>query len=245
MASTRASETSLDWPYDSGAGGDVGEVRHADEAEPVHRLLAGLDLARLTDPAAEQQLAEVLAGLLLHGQHHVLQARDPADEAHVLERAHQSHAGHLVGVQPDQLDAVEQHRARVGPDEPGEQVEDRGLAGAVRADERGDGALAQLDGEVVGGDDAAEALADAVRLSTIGASCQRALAVSLSDELGVVAQSGARLVHRDRAGRHPVVDHLDAAAFGLPLAVIQRQIEKPSGSAPCGRSRISTTRARP
>ena len=67
--------------------------------------------------------------------------------------------GDLVGRQPDEFLAVEEDRAAVGLDEAGEEVEHRGLAGAVRADERGDRALAQLDVQVVGGDDAAEALA--------------------------------------------------------------------------------------
>ena len=92
------------------------------------------------------------------------------------------------GVEPDQLLAVQQDRARVGRDGAGEQVEHRRLAGAVGADEGGDRALAQLDGELVGGDDAAEALATrSTSARTTGRLVPRPLAaVLLGDrQLGV------------------------------------------------------------
>ena len=113
------------------------------------------------------------------------------------------------GVEPDELLAVELDRAGVGRDGAGEQVEHRRLAGAVGADEGGDRALAQLDGEVVGGDDAAEALADT-------------FAVCEHDRRLVPAPARAGSPRRSAARRrscsatcatvwrHPVVDHLDA-----------------------------------
>ncbi len=51
-----------------------------------------------------------------------------------------------MGRKPRQVDAVEPDFPLIGPHDPGEAVDQGGLAGAVRADERGD--LAALDREV-------------------------------------------------------------------------------------------------
>jgi hypothetical protein len=55
-------------------------------------------------------------------------------------------------------------RAAGGLDEPGHQVDGRGLAGAVRPDEAQQLALGQLEAEVVDGKDAAEALEERLEL---------------------------------------------------------------------------------
>ncbi len=105
----------LGLPVRQGAGRHVGEVGHADEAQPVHRLQSRVSLLDGDDtPVGERQRGEVLAGLVLHRHHHVLEARQPVEQPHVLERAHQALARHLVRVEPDQLVAVQLHRAGVG-----------------------------------------------------------------------------------------------------------------------------------
>ena len=52
---------------------------------------------------------------------------------------------------------------------------------------------------------------------TTGASCQTRSRVFSRADFGLVGQAGARLVHGGRAGRLPVVEHLDADLLGLAL----------------------------
>ena len=192
--------------------------------------------ARLTLPCCDGQRAEVLARLVLHGHHHVLQARQAVEQAHVLERADHALAGDAVGVEADELVAVEEDRARVGRDGPGEQVEHRRLAGAVRADQGGDRALAQLDGELAGGDDAAEALADTFDVcSTTGASCH-----ARSRRFSSATSAARRRCARRRCAPWPAPSRRPSRRGSCrrvrrgPTAIS----ENPSGRAPCGRSRI-------
>src|SRR5216683_562833 len=60
--------------------------------------------------------------------------------------------------------AVEDDAAGVGGDEAGEQVEERGLAGAVGAEDAGDLAGLEREGDVLHGGEAAEALGEALDL---------------------------------------------------------------------------------
>ena len=64
-------------------------------------------------------------------------------------------------VQDGDVTVVEEHPAGVWPLDAGQTVEQRRLAGAVRADERGDRARRGLDRDVVDGGQAAEPLDDA------------------------------------------------------------------------------------
>ena len=67
---------------------------------------------------------------------HVFQYEEVWKQPDVLERASDPRAQHLVRRQPQQLDIVEADAAGVGRSEPGDDVEQRRLAGAVRADHR-------------------------------------------------------------------------------------------------------------
>ena len=77
-------------------------------------------------------------------------ARDA--EPHARMRAH---AGDVVAVEQDLAGTRRQHA--------GQQIDDRGLAGAVRADQRMARALLDLERHIVGRDDAAEALFEMIR----------------------------------------------------------------------------------
>src|SRR5690606_2127073 len=70
--------------------------------------------------------------------------------------------GDLVGPQPGQVVPVEGPGARLGPVEAGEEVEERGLAGAVRPDQRGDHAPLDLEVLDVDGLQAPERAGDPV-----------------------------------------------------------------------------------
>ena len=101
-------------------------------------------------------------------EHDVWQAAQPLEEADVLEGPHHAEPGDGVGLEADQLLAMQLDRAPVGLDERGEKVEHRGLARAVRTDQRGDHTLAQRHAELVGGHDAPEALRELLDLEGDG-----------------------------------------------------------------------------
>ena len=110
-------------------------------------------------PGPHQQRGDPLADLVLHAEGDVLAAASgagtgarPGTSAPCRRRAI------LSGPRPSSSWPRRRDRPAVGPDEAGEEVEDRGLAGTVGPDERHDHALAQGEREVVGGHDATEAL---------------------------------------------------------------------------------------
>ena len=74
--------------------------------------------------------------------HHVFQRRHVAEQADVLERARDARLDDPVGLEPDQIAAVEFELAAVRHVKPGEHVEQRGLAGAVGTDQAVDLAAA-------------------------------------------------------------------------------------------------------
>ena len=99
-----------------------------------------------------------MAGMGLHRQRHVLDGRELAQHGGDLERARQPqpHAG--MDRQSGDVAAGEVDGAGVGPQVAGELADQGRLAGAVGTDQGMDLALAHLDREIVGRDQAAEAL---------------------------------------------------------------------------------------
>jgi len=92
----------------------------------------------------------------------ILQHAQPLERLHDLEGAADTGVADEVGPQPRDLPSVEAHAAGVGPVDAGDHVEDRGLAGAVGSDQGVDGTGRHVEGDVVHGAQAAEALADPV-----------------------------------------------------------------------------------
>ena len=137
----------------------------------------------------------------------------------------------LYGGDTVQRLAVERPGARVGLVEAGEQVEEGGLAGAVGADQRGDGAALDLDVVDVDGGEAAEPADDAV---------------GDQDRVGL---GGARLAWRRRRGRPSAA----CLASWSSVASQRRQAGQRASSAisfrspkiPCGRKIISSIRPSP
>ena len=129
---------------------DVGEVKTledfdgfghqvrpaADDAPPVEALAAPFG-DRQTDGLERRQVAEQLVDL------------EGADDA-------EPHA--LVGGNIGDVLAVEQDASAARLHHAGEQIDQRGLAGAVRPDQSVAGALLDAQRHIVGGDDAGEAL---------------------------------------------------------------------------------------
>ena len=79
-------------------------------------------------------------GAAMLPRHDVFEHAHLPEQPHVLERAGDAGARHLTGLQRQRLGAVEDDAAALRLVEAGDAVEERGLAGAVRADEAGDGA---------------------------------------------------------------------------------------------------------
>ena len=152
----RAISSSLRWPPERLAAKSSALASSLNLVSRLDRPL--LDLVVLLAPeAGDEARPEVLAALALRAELHVLEHREQAERLGQLEGAHLAHAGDLERRDAGERRAVEGPRAGVGLVEAGEQVEQRGLAGAVRADERRDGAARDLEVLDVDGREAAEA----------------------------------------------------------------------------------------
>ena len=88
--------------------------------------------------------------------HHVVDHAHVEEEPQRLERARYAALRDRVRRQPTRLVAVEQDLAGFGPVDPGDQVEQRRLAGPVRPDHADDLVLVDDEVEVVDHDEAAE-----------------------------------------------------------------------------------------
>ena len=97
--------------------------------------------------ASQEREGELLALLIRCAEQHVVHHAHLAERLGQLEGPHHPHLGNLVRRHAADFGAVELPLAGVGFVEAGEQVEEGGLAGPVRADERRDDA--PLDFEVV------------------------------------------------------------------------------------------------
>src|SRR5688500_12772993 len=89
-----------------------------------------------------------------HGQ--VLGHRERREDPSVLERAAEAVTSPAVGGPRRHVLPAEDDPAVVGLEETGHEVEDGGLAGAVRSDQTEDLAWRELEGHVVDGADATE-----------------------------------------------------------------------------------------
>ena len=98
----------------------------------------------------------------MHPDEHVLEGRHVLEEPNVLKRPADSALGDRVGRLAGHVLAVEHDPAGGRPVDAGEHVEERGLARAVRADQRNDRAARNREVDVVRGDETAELLADMV-----------------------------------------------------------------------------------
>ena len=116
------------------AGLVVGQALHVKDVEQLHGALVRLGLATPVGGRA-QDAGERGVGLGVVQAHlDVVLDRHGVEQADVLERAGDAHAVDLVDGLAAGVVAVEQDGAARGRVHLGEQIEDRGLAGAVGAD---------------------------------------------------------------------------------------------------------------
>jgi hypothetical protein len=144
-----------------GARRIAGVAGDADVVEQLHRALADRALLVALGAGLEHGAPDPGARAHVTADHHVLERAHLAEQPDVLEGAGDARARHCVHRRWLVGPAGELEAAGVGRVEPGDHVEEGGLAGAVGADEAVD--LAALDAQPDVGQrlQAAEALADA------------------------------------------------------------------------------------
>ena len=103
--------------------------------------------------------------------HHGLQHRQMREQADVLERARDAAQRAPRGARVGDDVALEGDLPAIGREHAGHQIEERGLAGAVRSDQRMDVAARDLHAQIVQRIEAAEALAQALDREA-GVRCQ-------------------------------------------------------------------------
>src|SRR5690606_13974747 len=116
-------------------------VAQAVELEPAQQFVGSRgDLFLLAAPGAPDQGAPcVLTALVACAQSHVVQDAEPGQCSGQLERSDHSRSRDTISRQAGDLLTLERPLAGVRLVEAGENVEQGRLAGAVRADQRGDG----------------------------------------------------------------------------------------------------------
>jgi hypothetical protein len=126
--------------------------RVVDDGGQVEALGDGVGLVErgAGGAATEQCGEEALAGLVGGVEEQVVENGEARDAAGDLEGAGQARPGDAVGAPGGDVASVEADLAAVGRDDAGDALEQRGLAGAVGADQRGD--RAGLDVEIGAGE---------------------------------------------------------------------------------------------
>ena len=92
----------------------------------------------------------------MRADHHVFEHCEPRKESEVLERPRDASVGDFVGVDCQQVFAIEHDLTGIRFVDPRHDVEQRRLAGAVRADQTADLVLIDRERQLVERDDAPE-----------------------------------------------------------------------------------------
>jgi hypothetical protein len=100
----------------------------------------------------------------LGGEDQVVQHRQALEQAGDLERSHQAAPRTLVGAERGDVLARQQHTSAIAAQLTGQLRHQRGLAGAIGADQRVDAAGLHLQVDLVGDHQAAEALGQALHV---------------------------------------------------------------------------------
>ena len=131
------------------------QAEKADElAGPVRHPL---DCMRVGPAVSMRRVAR------LHGEAKILLDRKACKEIRDLERARETGRDDALGAKPRDRDSAQHHAAAVGHEQSRDQIEDARLAGAVRADQRVQRAIAHHDARIDDRLDAAERLRQIVR----------------------------------------------------------------------------------
>ncbi len=118
-------------------GHAAGEVRRANLIQCLQRPFPEHPLVLVRPRQPEQRGPESGARLAGGTDHHILDHRQPAEEADALQRAGDTEMGQPVRPEARQLPAVKVDRAGFGLDETAHHIEQSGLARPVRPDDPG------------------------------------------------------------------------------------------------------------
>ena len=139
----------------------VGVLQHADVVEQLDRALLDFALLATFGRRLEHRAEQPVLGAHVAPHHHVLERGHAAEQPNVLERARDPRLRDLMHRGRGVVLAVEFEVAGVGRVEPGDHVEERSLARAVRADQAVDLPFLDLGADVGQRLQAAEALVHA------------------------------------------------------------------------------------
>ena len=131
------------------------------QLQELDDLLAGgamADLLALRQAPIEHAAEHARAHAHVAAEHQVVEHGEAAEQGDVLERARHAERRDLARRPARDVAALEHDAAGIRLVEAGDHVEQRGLAGAVGADDREDAALGDVDRHAVDGGDAAEVL---------------------------------------------------------------------------------------
>src|SRR5262249_34100756 len=146
-----------EWQAGDGLVGDLFEIEIGEDLVnlPVHRRLA------MTDPDELQRVRDdVAAGAGMGANADIVEHRKIGKQRNVLEGSADADLRDAVRRARQDAHAFHQNVAGARLIEPGEAVEQGGLAGAVRSDQAEDLPLEHVEGDAVERDDAAEMDAD-------------------------------------------------------------------------------------
>src|SRR5690349_1297778 len=145
-------------------GGVVGSSADAHVSEELERARLDRLLFFQRAPVSQHRPDHARARAHMTADHHVFERGQIGEKTDVLERARDSRSRDLIGPEALEPFAVEDESAVVRRGHAGEHVEERRLAGAVRADQAVDRALLERKRDLAQRLQAAKALADAGRL---------------------------------------------------------------------------------
>ena len=144
-------------------------VAHALQVEGFQRL-DDFRIVALAFAGVEQQRQHRRRAVRAEkGQHQVVDDAEIVERRGELERPHQAARDPLLRRHAGDVFAMVVDRSFVGRKKTGQQIEKRGLAGAVRADDAGDLVFAQQVADVIDRDLLAEPLGDAFGSDDLGA----------------------------------------------------------------------------
>ena len=144
----------------------------------------------------EQRIEIAFAELLvrlddLQHRADVVLHRQPAEDRRLLRQIADAEPGALVHRQVRDVEAVDLDRAGIGADQPGDHVEDGGLAGAVRAEQPDRLAAAKRQRHVVDHEPSLEGAPQAARDEPVLAGMRLGSRLEVSATLGGASSAGA------------------------------------------------------
>ena len=159
-ASARAISSRFSAPYGIASARAPSYCSSADEGQQRTRPLAARRLGARQGRRAQQRVQQRAAFAQVPPRHHVFEGRHVEEHLQVLERAADAGGGVAMRGPSGQVDAFEADVARVGHVEARQHVEQCRLPGAIRPDDRMDGAPTDHERQRVDRGHAAECLGD-------------------------------------------------------------------------------------